>query len=148
MSPGSNRSHESLITPEAIDVDDSSVILDNNSHTNSGNSSTDELNIRSLSTEGTVPSIYKFGTPSHGSTVRNNNPPIVSDGPHTEWLKKKHSPSQVKEKIAKIEAKTQREDRPNRIDLRKTLKTKDRMKTKVCPPSLLSWLINKAWFIF
>ena len=133
MSPGSNRSHENLFTPETIDVDDYSVMFDNNSHTNSGNSSPDELNIRSLSTEGAFPSKFAFDTPSHGSTVLNNNPPIAPDGENTEWAKKKYS--QVGEKVAKIEANILVEDQPNRIDLRTTLKTKDKMKTKVCPLS-------------
>jgi len=90
MSSASKRSHESL-APEAIDVDDCSVILDDNSHTNFGNSSPDELNIRSPSTEGDYPSKYTFVTPSHGSTVRNNNPPIAPDGENTMWATKKYS---------------------------------------------------------
>jgi hypothetical protein len=132
MSPGSNHGYESLIAPETIDVDDFSVMPDNNNKTNSGNSSPDELNILSPSTEGAFPSKYGFGTPSHGSSVRNNNPPIAPDGENTEWAKKRYSQVQVKEKVAKIEAKTRTEDQPNRIDLRTTIKTKDRMKTKVC----------------
>ena len=132
MSPGSNLSHESLFTPEPIDVDNYPIMLDNNSHTNSGNSSPDELNIRSLSTEGGFPSKYTFDTPSHSSTVRNNNPPIAPDGKNTEWAKKRFPG--VKEKVAVIEAKTQVE--PNRIDLRMTvMRTKNKMKTKVCPLS-------------
>jgi hypothetical protein len=129
MSPGSNRSHESLIAPETIDVEEYSVMLDDNSHTNSGNSSPDELNILSLSTEGAFPSKYPFGTSSHGSTVRNNNPPIAPDGENTKWATKKY---QVKEQIAIIEAKTVMpvEDQPNRIDLRTRIK--DKMKSKVC----------------
>jgi hypothetical protein len=142
MSPGSNRSHESLIAlPETIDVDDYSVKLDDNSHTNSGNSSPDELNIRSLSTEGAFPSKYTFDTPSHGSAVRNNNPPIAPDGENTEWAKKKYS--HVGEEVAKIEAKTRMGDQPNKIDLRTTLKTKNKMKPKVCPLSH-RWLFNKV----
>lgn len=128
MSPGSNHSHESLIATETIDVDNS-VVLDDNSHTNSGNSSPDELNIRSLPTEGAFSSKYTFGTPSHGFTVRNSNPPIAPDGENTEWAKKKYS---VRDKVAKIEAKTQMEDQPNRIDLRTALKTKNKMKPRVC----------------
>lgn len=126
MSPASNRSHESLIAPEPIDVDD-------NSHTNSRNSSPDELNI--LSTEGAFRSKYTFGTPSYDFTVRNNNPPIAPDGENTVWAKKKYYHHQVKEEVAKIEAKTRMEHQPNRIDLRKRLKTKEKMKTKVCPLS-------------
>ena len=143
MSPGSNGSRESLITPEAIDVDDYSLILDNNSHIYSGNSSPDELN--GLSAERALPSKYNFGTPSYGSTVRNHNP-IAPDGENTKWAKETYS--QVKEKVAEIEAKTYMEDRPNRIDLRTRLKTKDKMRTKVCPLSLSSWLINKIRLIF
>lgn len=137
MSPGSNRNHESLIAPETIDVDDNSVILDDNSHTNSGNSSPDELNIRSLSTEGTFPSKYAFHS---RSTVRNDNLPIAPDGENTEWAKKKF---QVREQVAKFEAKTRMGDQPNKIDLRTTLKTKNKMKTKVCLLFSSSWLINK-----
>ena len=132
MSPGSNHSHESLIAPETIDVDDYSVMLDDNSHTKSGNSSPDELNIRSLSSEGAFPSKYEFHKHSHGSTVRNDIPPIAPDGENTEWAKKKF---QVREEVAKIEAKTRMGDQPNKIDLRTTLKTKNKMKTKVCPLS-------------
>ena len=135
MSPASNHSYKSLITPETIDVDDCSVMLDNNSKTNSGKSSPDELNTLSPYTEGALPSKYVFDTPRHGSSVRNNIPRIVPDGKSTEWANKTFSQvSQVKEKVAKIEAKTRPEDQPNRIDLR-TIKTKDRMKTKVCPLS-------------
>lgn len=132
MSPGSNRSHKGLIAPETIDVDDYSVMLDDNSHMNSGNSSPDELNIRSLSTEGAFSSKYTFDTPSHGSTVRNYNPPIAPDGENTEWAKKRF---QVREEVAKIEAKTRMGDQPNKIDLREALKTKNKMKPKVCPLS-------------
>jgi hypothetical protein len=128
MSPGSNR-HESLIAPETIDVEECSVMLDDNSHTNSGNSSPDELNILSLSTEGTFSSKYAFGTSSHGSTVWNNNPPIAPDGENTKWAKNKYN---VKEKVANFEAKNRTEDQPNRIDLRTRLRTKEKMKTKVC----------------
>ena len=124
MSPGSNRSHESLIAPETIDVDDIS-------HANSGNSSPDELNIRSLSTEGAFLSRFGFDAPSHGSTVRNNNPHIVPDGENTEWAKKKYS--HVGERVAKIEAKSRMADQSNMMDLR--TKTKNKMKPKVCPPS-------------
>jgi hypothetical protein len=119
--PGFNRSHESLI---AIDVDD-------NSHMISGNSSPDELNIRS--TEGAFPSKYTSDTPSHGSTVRNNNPPIAPDGKNTEWANKEFlQVGRVKGVVAKIEAG----DQPNKIDLRTVnLKNKNKMKTKVCPLS-------------
>lgn len=130
MSPGSNHSHESLIATETIDVDNS-VVLDDNSHTNSGNSSPDELNIRSLPTEGAFSSKYTFGTPSHGFTVRNSNPPIAPDGENTEWAKKQYL---VKERVANIEA-TLMEDQPRKIDLRTRVKTKEKMKTKVCPLS-------------
>jgi hypothetical protein len=135
MNPGSKRSHESLIAPETIDVDDYPVMLDDNSHTSIGNSSPDELNIRSPSTEGVFPSTYTFDTPSHGSTVWNNNPPIAPDGENTEWAKEKYSRIKVRQAVATIEAKTHTEDQPNKIDLRTTIKTKNKMKTKVCPLS-------------
>ena len=139
MSPGSNRSHESLIAPETIDVDDYSVMLDDNDHTNSGNSSPDELNIRSLSTEGAFPSKYTFDTPSHGSTFPNNNPLIAPDGENTEWAKKKYS--HVGQEVAKIEAKTRMGDQPNKIDLR--TKTRNKMKPKVCPLSYRAGKLTK-----
>ena len=53
MSPGSNHSRKGVITPEIFDVDDYSVILDDNSHPISGNSLPDKLNVRSLSTGAT-----------------------------------------------------------------------------------------------
>ena len=134
MSPGSNRSQESLIASETIDVDDYSTMLDDNSHTNMGNSSPDELNIRSPSTEGAFPSRYTFDTPSHATVW--NNPSVVPDGKNTEWANKNFL---VKKQVAKIEAKTSMEDqprdRPNKIDLRDAIKTKNKMKTKVCPLS-------------
>lgn len=140
-------SNHSFIAPETIDVDDYFVILDGNGHTNPdfGNSSPDELNIRSQSIEGAFPSEEAFHTPGLSSIVWNNNPPIAPDGENIEWAKKD---SQVKEKVAKIEAKTRMEDEPNGIDLRTTLKTKDKMKIKVCPIFISSWLTNKVWFVF
>lgn len=140
MSPGFKHSHESLIMPETIDVDDYSVMLDDNSHTSIGNSSPDELNIRSPSTEGAFPSKYTFDTPSHGSTVRNYTP-IVPDGENTEWANKKFP--HVSEAVAKIEAKTRMEDQPNKVDLRLYSKTKNKMKAKVCPLSYRAGLLIK-----
>ena len=51
--------------------------------------------------------------------------------PGSEWANKNF---QVREEVARIEAKTRMEDQPNKIDLRDwVLKTKNKMKTKVCP---------------
>jgi hypothetical protein len=124
-----------------IDVDEYCVMPADNDHTSLDNSSPDELNIRSSSIGGAdYPSKYPFNTPSHGSTVRNDYPPLVPDGENTEWAKKNFSQGssnhihsvllgQVRGKVAKIEAciGAQR----NMIDLREKLKL--RMKTKVCP---------------
>ena len=142
MNSGSKRTHEIPIA-EPIDVDDYIIMPGDNSHTSIGTSSPDELNIRSPSAEGAnYPSKYRFDTPSHGSTARNNNPPIAPDGENTEWAKKTFSqgfaqPSQVKEEIAKIEAKIRVGNQPKAVDLKAQLKLrdkkKDRMKRKVCP---------------
>jgi len=143
MSPGSKSSHDVLLASETIDVDDSSHWeYGDNSHTNI-NSSPDELNIRSPSEEAHS-SKYQFNTPRHGSIVRNNNPPIVPDGKNTEWANKKFSQGssnhisnrnpalsgQVREEVAKIEAKGRMGD-PPKIDLK--LKMKHKMKYKVRP---------------
>jgi hypothetical protein len=144
MSPGSSHIHK---TPDIIDVDDYSVILDDNRHTNCDNFySPDELNILSLSTEGAFPSKYAFDIPGHCPAVRNINPPIVPDGENSEWEKKKYS--QVKEKAAKVEVKAGVENLRSRIDLRTTLKTKEMKKIKVCPFSLSIWRIHKTFILF
>lgn len=131
----SKLSHQIPLAPEPIDVDDG---CDDNSHT-SIVSSADELNIRSASIGEAHSSKYQFNTASHDSIFRNNNPPIVPDGENTEWAKTQFShdgsdynpaPSgQVREKIAKIEAKTRMED-PPRIDLAVKVKAKHKMKSK------------------
>ncbi|KAF8798789.1 cysteine proteinase [Phlegmacium glaucopus] len=123
----SKRTHEVLLAPETIDVDDSSPWdHDDNSHTNI-NSSPDELNIRSPSTEEAHSSKYHFNTPGHGSRDRNNNPPIVPDGKNTEWANNKFS-GHVRGEVAKIEAGYHTENVP-KIDLaRKQMKHK--MKSK------------------
>lgn len=155
MSLGSKRSHEVLLAPEPIDVDDSwdSVMHGDNNHTNTTISSPDELNIRSPSTEGAHSSKYQFNTPRHDSTDRNNNPPIAPDGANTEWATKKFfqgsshilngnptSSGQVREKIAKIEAQTHIQ----KIDLTRKVKLKSKMKSKVRPLFFPSWLSHKT----
>lgn len=142
MNSGSKRNHEISIA-EAIDVDDYIIMPGDNSHTSIGTSSPDELNIRSPSAEeANHPSKYRFDTPSHGFTAQNNNPPIAPDGENTEWAKKTFFQGltlsgQVRDEIAKIEAKTRVGNQPKAIDLKAQLKlrdkTKDRMKRKVCP---------------
>lgn len=154
---GSRRSI--LLPPETIDVDDINVcdpaIPDDNTYMNSS----DELNIRSPSAEEAHMSKYPFKATRHGSDVRHHNPSIVPDGESTEWLKRtifqgsndrnltRKSPSgQVKEKVAKIEARNYMEGPPPKIDLAekvKTTKMKNKMKNKV-RPLLFRVQINKV----
>ena len=143
MSPGSKLSHEVPLALETIDVDDDwdSSIPGDNSRTTLCISSSDELNIRSPSTEEAHASKYSFNPPMHGSAVRSNNPAIAPDGESTEWAKKKFSqgssdyiynrkfpPSgQVRDKVARFEAM----ENPPKIDLKSKIKC--RMRTKVRP---------------
>lgn len=131
MSPASKRNHEISIA-EPIDVDEYFIMPSDHSHANIRNSSPDELNILSAPEGPDYPSKYHFDAPSRGPTVRNNLP-IAPDGEHTEWAKKEFAQSgQVREEVAKIEAKT-----AQYIDLKSKMKmkpkTKPGMKSKVCP---------------